>query len=62
MEGMNLKFNSQVSTILPFKIMGKKKGFDFEVIANLGTKDVRGLARLGGPLWISPIYSELAYS
>ena len=47
-EGLGLKFNSQVSSILPFltKMMGENKEFDLEITANLGQKDVRGVGEV----------------
>lgn len=48
MEGLAMKLNSQISSILPFitKMMGESREFDLEITANLGPKDVRGVGEV----------------
>ncbi|UCD71124.1 MAG: PilZ domain-containing protein [Syntrophobacterales bacterium] len=51
-EGLGLELNYPGSGFLPFanKIVGEKKEFDLEILANLGIKVIRGI---GEVKWVS---------
>ena len=48
LEGLGLLLNSQISEILPFasKMVGKKRHFNLEIIADIGRKKVRSIGEV----------------
>lgn len=61
MEGLGLKFNSQVSAILPFavKMMGENREFDLEITAYLGTNDVKAVGEVRWTFMQLPYFSKM---